>query len=109
MSLYRHPIVGATPGASVERRFPTRQGVQHGYGRPRERWYLYGDDVALADDWLRRDLDQAQTAAERAWLLKHWPSLGGFELLSSGWFKGTGAPGSCAWASGDVAGVATPW
>ena len=47
--------------------------------RPRERWYLYGDDAVLADHWLRCDLDQAQTAAERAWLLKHWPSLGGFD------------------------------
>ena len=47
--------------------------------RPRERWYLYGNDVALADHWLRRDLAQAETAAERAWLLKHWPSLGGFD------------------------------
>ena len=47
--------------------------------RPRERWYLYGDDVALADQLLRRDLAQAETAAERAWLLKHWPSLGSFD------------------------------
>ena len=47
--------------------------------RPRERWYLYGNDVALAEDWLRRDLAQAETKSERAWLLKHWPSLGGFD------------------------------
>ena len=47
--------------------------------RPKERWYLYGNDVALAEDCLRRDLAQAQTKSERAWLLKHWPSLGGFD------------------------------
>ena len=47
--------------------------------RPRERWYLYGDDVALAKHLLRCDLVQAETAFERAWLLKHWPSLGGFD------------------------------
>ena len=46
---------------------------------PRERWYLYSDDVALADHWLRCDLAQAEIASERAWLLKHWPSLGGFD------------------------------
>ena len=59
--------------------------------RPKERWYLYGDDAALADHWLRRDLDHAQTAAERAWLLKHWPSLGGFDAAERGWCKGAGA------------------
>ncbi|QNI46821.1 hypothetical protein [Synechococcus sp. A15-60] len=47
--------------------------------RHRERWYLYGDDDVLADDLLRRDLARAQSASERAWLLKHWPSLGGFD------------------------------
>ena len=47
--------------------------------RLRERWYLYGNDLALADDLLRHDLSKANTAFERAWLLKHWPSLGKFE------------------------------
>ena len=46
--------------------------------RLRERWYLYSDDVALADQWLRRDLARAETASERAWLIKHWPSWGVF-------------------------------
>ena len=49
--------------------------------QPQERWYLYGNDVALAEALLRRDLNQAETASERAWLLKHWPSLGGFEAV----------------------------
>ena len=47
--------------------------------RPRERWYFYGDDVALATYMLRRDLVEAPTAFERAWLIRHWPSLGGFD------------------------------
>ena len=47
--------------------------------KPRERWYLFGNDVELADQLLRCDLAQAATVSERAWLLKHWPSLGGFD------------------------------
>lgn len=46
---------------------------------PKERWYLYGNDAALAEALLQAELDQAETAYERAWLLGHWLSLGGFE------------------------------
>ena len=68
--------LGASFGAALP--YPVNRALKV-VKKPRERWYLYGDDDALADGLLRRDLAQAQTAAERAWLLKHWPSLGGFD------------------------------
>ena len=44
----------------------------------KERWYLYGDDPELAEKLLLQDLEKADSPSERAWLLRHWPSLGGF-------------------------------
>ena len=49
--------------------------------RFRERWYLYGDDRAHAEQLLQLDIESAATNAEKAWLLKHWPSLGGFDSV----------------------------
>ena len=48
---------------------------------PKERWYLYGNDLALAEHLLRNDLGESNTASERAWLLKHWLNLGGFDAV----------------------------
>ena len=45
----------------------------------RERWYLYGNDVDLALELLRRDLRAASSLEEQAWLVRFLPNLGRHE------------------------------
>ena len=81
----------------------------------KERWYLYSDDADLAETLLIRDLNCASSPAERAWLLKHWPSLGGFDCVSE-WLAER-EPTLLNYVSGRAAllrvfqhrGVANPW
>jgi hypothetical protein len=45
----------------------------------RERWYLFGNDADLALQLLRKDIEQAESNAERAALVRFLPNLGRHE------------------------------
>lgn len=45
----------------------------------KERWYLYADDLEYSKSSLVQDIYGAPISIERAWLLKHLPSLGEFD------------------------------